>query len=862
MNYKLLRYSLLSMLVVLCGGVFAIGHALSNAEAEKSYTITFKEGSGTTSDSSTKLSAIADIISDGADYVASIPTATEVYNGRVGRGIKLGSSKAIGELVLTLKETVKPTKITFKARKYNDKGEHNIIVNGNSYNELTGDFDEYTINYDGETEVTAITIATSGETLTGSSSSGPAYRTYITEVTVYYNEETTEPTEPTTSVDYYVVGSMTEWGVLETFKMEANPQNEGEYMLTKSFAAGDELKIKDSNDNWYPGDGIGNYKLTKDGTHTIYFRPDGQGGDGWYNGYIYVDDSQATEPEPVVTEAKYYVVGSFNSWSSTEGLLEMTLDATNNTYTYTGTFDAGVGIKVIKVEGQTTTWYPEGMDNEYTINVAGEHTIVFNPETGEYTVSDDEATPVETVADGYYLVGSFSDWKAKADYAFAENAGAAGEYMLTTTLTAGNKMKVVKLEGGEIKTWYPDGENNDYEVKVTGSHTIYFRPDGQGGNDWFNGVFYVDGEDVPVGSYSLTCTNTENVSIDFKLGDISVTTASPMDQISAFVTLADGYAVDVENTKVEAWASFEDAQTPLMAPGILRNIDFTYDEEANVISFTMPEANVRVTVATIVDKTELEETIDDAKDLLNQIDDQEIANTLQEAIDAAQAVDDKADATADEVAKAVQDLKDAMDAAQRALDALKVSVTVKAGEFVTMYLEKNRKVEETETGVKLYTVTSVNVEEEKVVLSSELSVVGDKTPFLLYNEGTTDATVTLVVAGTPDQVTVAPEFKGTLEAKTFTAAELEAADYYTLHGKNFVWTPEAGTIAANRCWLQLDKSAGAPASLTIVFDDDTTGINVTTVNGQQTTVYDLNGRRVAQPTKGLYIINGKKVVIK
>ena len=696
--------------------------------------------------------------------------------------------------------------------------------------------------------------------MTGSSSSGPAYRTYITEVTVYYNEETTEPTEPTTSVDYYVVGSMTDWGVLETFKMEANPQNEGEYMLTKSFAAGDELKIKDSNDNWYPGDGIGNYKLTKDGTHTIYFRPDGQGGDGWYNGYIYVDDSQATEPEPVVTEAKYYVVGSFNSWSSTEGLLEMTLDATNNTYTYTGTFDAGVGIKVIKVEGQTTTWYPEGMDNEYTINVAGEHTIVFNPQTGEYTVSDDEATPVETVADGYYLVGSFSEWEAKADYAFAENAGAAGEYMLTTTLTAGDELKVVQVTSGNY-TWFP-AEGDNYKVKVTGSHTIYFRPDGQGGNDWFNGVFFVDGEDVPVGSYSLTCTNTENVSIDFKLGDISVTTASPMDQISAFVTLADGYAVDVENTKVEAWASFEDAQTPLMAPGILRNIDFTYDEEANVISFTMPEANVRVTVATIVDKTELEETIDDAKNLLNQIDDQEIANTLQEAIDAAQAVDDKADATADEVAKAVQDLKDAMDAAQRALDALKVSVTVKAGEFVTMYLEKNRKVEETETGVKLYTVTSVNVEEEKVVLSSELSVVGDKMPFLLYNEGTTDATVTLVVAGTPDQVTVAPEFKGTLEEKTFTAAELEAADYYTLHGQNFVWTPEAGTIAANRCWLQLDKSAGAPASLTIVFDDDTTGINVTTVNGQQTTVYDLNGRRVAQPTKGLYIINGKKVVIK
>ena len=847
MNYKLLRYSLLSMLFMLCGSWAQAAETevvldFTSADELTAMGITIPAVGSTTNIESAFTYKNVTI----TPYAGTTPVR---INNNANSGLTLRYYKPSGDNVGGLGISVPSGNVITK-----------IVITGNT--ELKSTI----------ADAGSIEMASNNKTLTWTpltteslnsvrfSSTTNSGTTNVETITVTY--QATGGDEPVAEVDYYVVGSMTDWGVLETFKMEANPQNEGEYMLTKSFAAGDELKIKDSNDNWYPGDGIGNYKLTKDGTHTIYFRPDGQGGDGWYNGYIYVDDSQATEPEPVVTEAKYYVVGSFNSWSSTEGMLEMTLDATNNTYTYTGTFDAGVGIKVIKVEGQTTTWYPEGMNNEYTINIAGEHTIVFNPQTGEYTVSDDEATPVETVADGYYLVGSFSEWEAKADYAFAENAGAAGEYMLTTTLTAGNKMKVVKLEGGEIKTWYPDGENNDYEVKVTGSHTIYFRPDGQGGNDWFNGVFYVDGEDVPVGSYSLTCTNTENVSIDFKLGDISVTTASPMDQISAFVTLADGYAVDVENTKVEAWASFEDAQTPLMAPGILRNIDFTYDEEANVISFTMPEANVRVTVATIVDKTELEETIDDAKDLLNQIDDQEIANTLQEAIDAAQAVDDKADATADEVAKAVQDLKDAMDAAQRALDALKVSVTVKAGEFVTMYLEKNRKVEETETGVKLYTVTSVNVEEEKVVLSSELSVVGDKTPFLLYNEGTTDATVTLVVAGTPDQVTVAPEFKGTLEAKTFTAAELEAADYYTLHGQNFVWTPEAGTIAANRCWLQLDKSAGAPASLTIVFDDDTTGINVTTVNGQQTTVYDLNGRRVAQPTKGLYIINGKKVVIK
>jgi hypothetical protein len=37
----------------------------------------------------------------------------------------------------------------------------------------------------------------------------------------------------------------------------------------------------------------------------------------------------------------------------------------------------------------------------------------------------------------------------------------------------------------------------------------------------------------------------------------------------------------------------------------------------------------------------------------------------------------------------------------------------------------------------------------------------------------------------------------------------------------------------------------------------------TTDNGGQTTViYDLQGRRVENPTKGIYIVKGRKVVIK
>lgn len=72
----------------------------------------------------------------------------------------------------------------------------------------------------------------------------------------------------------------------------------------------------------------------------------------------------------------------------------------------------------------------------------------------------------------------------------------------------------------------------------------------------------------------------------------------------------------------------------------------------------------------------------------------------------------------------------------------------------------------------------------------------------------------------------------------------------------------SSTVAANRAYLTAD-GAGVRA-LTIDFSGEETGINAIG-NGQLTmdnAVYDLSGRRVSRPTKGLYIMNGKKVVLK
>ena len=70
-----------------------------------------------------------------------------------------------------------------------------------------------------------------------------------------------------------------------------------------------------------------------------------------------------------------------------------------------------------------------------------------------------------------------------------------------------------------------------------------------------------------------------------------------------------------------------------------------------------------------------------------------------------------------------------------------------------------------------------------------------------------------------------------------------------------------GPLGAGRVYLPAVTSSNAIEYLG--FGDDATGIH-SIDNGQLTidNVYDLSGRRVAQPSKGLYIINGKKVVLK
>jgi hypothetical protein len=187
------------------------------------------------------------------------------------------------------------------------------------------------------------------------------------------------------------------------------------------------------------------------------------------------------------------------------------------------------------------------------------------------------------------------------------------------------------------------------------------------------------------------------------------------------------------------------------------------------------------------------------------------------------------------------------------------AIEVPAGESVTYYSDKALKLSESSADAKLYTITSVG---QETATATELTVAAAYTPLLVKNTSTETLTFLLVPTDEDaDDVQYAPEFIGTLEAATI-AASTDAQSNYAFNGKAFVWVKNAIEVGANKAWLSINNSNAR--AISIVFDETTkiTNTNLTNItNGEW---YDLNGRKLDKmPTKkGVYLFNGRKVVVK
>ena len=152
------------------------------------------------------------------------------------------------------------------------------------------------------------------------------------------------------------------------------------------------------------------------------------------------------------------------------------------------------------------------------------------------------------------------------------------------------------------------------------------------------------------------------------------------------------------------------------------------------------------------------------------------------------------------------------------------------------------------SGVKAYIVTASEGDEATL---TEVASVKANTPVLLNGP---DGSCTLTIIDTPAEPT-----GNLLEIST---ANVSDNGCYVLAERNekvgfYLW--EGGSLGAGRVILPASAVSGVREFIGIGGGSD--GINM--VQGEGLKVqdyYDLSGRRVVKPTKGLYIVNGKKVV--
>ena len=168
-------------------------------------------------------------------------------------------------------------------------------------------------------------------------------------------------------------------------------------------------------------------------------------------------------------------------------------------------------------------------------------------------------------------------------------------------------------------------------------------------------------------------------------------------------------------------------------------------------------------------------------------------------------------------------------------------VIFEGNEDIKAYIAK----EKSDTEVTLIQVIGAVAAGTGLVLIGE---AGAEVEFEVTNEGTDYSDENLMV--------------GVTEA----SANIHASNLYVLvqkeDGVKFADTAaNAATVPVGKAYLQAPVNSSR--ILTICFSDESTGLEtVRALTNRKVEVYNLSGQRIANPRKGLYIVNGKKAFIK
>ena len=190
-----------------------------------------------------------------------------------------------------------------------------------------------------------------------------------------------------------------------------------------------------------------------------------------------------TWTEPAPTETPTYTV----TWKNGDTVLET---------------DENVAQGTMPEYNGTTPEKDEDDDFTYEFMGWSDENGVYNPDALPPVSGDATYTALyysyPKYTAGYYIIGTMTDWKINDAYMLTPNNNntESTEYMFEDfSINMGDMFKVVYAEAGKDKIWYPEGMGNNYgengEFTTGGYYTVYFRPDGDGGEDWFYNCIYV-----------------------------------------------------------------------------------------------------------------------------------------------------------------------------------------------------------------------------------------------------------------------------------------------------------------------------------------------------------------------------------
>ena len=439
---------------------------------------------GTGGDSSTELTKdnIFNDCTPESDYSnLNCITISKVYKAGNSNGLKFGSSGALGAVAFSVSGTLKPTKITVKAKKYGtDTGKIKITAGSNTVQGDPGsnDFADIVLNMDGSTTLTKLEIATTSK------------RAYVKSITITYG------------------GSTTQTVATPTFSPEAGTYSEAQNVTISCATSGATIRYTLDGTNPTATTGtvyISPISVTSTTTIKAIATATGYDPSSVATATYTIFTPETVTPtyeEPFSTEfGKFYTknVSGINVWSldashnyakasgysgaatTAEGWLispyinltnasnpELSFSHAGNYFNSTANMQSDVAVKV-KKQGDATwsdltvNYWPNGtswtfVDNTTSLaDYAGETiqiAFVYTSTTsraGTWEVKNFKVKNVDTSAPSYYLVGSFNSWQASDTYKFEESNGT---YTLNNVNfpDANTTFKIIKVQNGT--TWY------------------------------------------------------------------------------------------------------------------------------------------------------------------------------------------------------------------------------------------------------------------------------------------------------------------------------------------------------------------------------------------------------------------------